>query len=61
MMVDPHVHFHVIPRYSEAAEFEGADLSRMPTWPKPPDVTSALPLTPAQMDALHATLRAAWR
>ena len=60
MMVDPHVHFHVIPRYSGTREFEGSACTDA-TWPKPPDVTSALPLTPAQMGVLHATLRAAWR
>jgi diadenosine tetraphosphate (Ap4A) HIT family hydrolase len=59
MMVDPHVHFHVIPRYSEAREFEGVSC-RDAAWPKPPDVTSALPLSAAQMNALHAALRAAW-
>jgi diadenosine tetraphosphate (Ap4A) HIT family hydrolase len=59
MMVDPHVHFHVIPRYSEPREFEGTTYQDA-AWPKPPDVTSALALTQAQMAALHARLRAAW-
>ena len=59
MMVDPHVHFHIIPRYSSSREFEGSTFADA-NWPKPPDVTSALPLTPAQMTRLHATLRAAW-
>ena len=59
MMVDPHVHFHVIPRYSEARKFEGSTLLDA-AWPKPPDLTSALTLSPAQMSALHAALRAAW-
>jgi diadenosine tetraphosphate (Ap4A) HIT family hydrolase len=59
MMVDPHVHFHVIPRYSEERQFEGI-ACRDTAWPKPPDLASALPLSPAQMNALHAKLRAAW-
>ena len=59
MMVDPHVHFHVIPRYSEAREFEGSTFLDA-AWPKPPDLTSALSLSQAQMSALHAALRAAW-
>jgi diadenosine tetraphosphate (Ap4A) HIT family hydrolase len=59
MMVDPHVHFHVIPRYSEAREFEGSTFVDA-AWPKPPDLTSALALSQAQMSALHAALRAAW-
>jgi diadenosine tetraphosphate (Ap4A) HIT family hydrolase len=58
MMVDPHVHFHVIPRYSEPPAFDGASFPDH-AWPKPPDVTAALPLTPEQMAALHARLRAA--
>lgn len=59
MMVDPHVHFHVIPRYSSSREFEGSTLAD-PTWPKPPDVTSALPLMQPQMTALQAVLKGAW-
>ena len=59
MMVDPHVHFHVIPRYSSSREFEGSTFADS-TWPKPPDVTGALPVTKAQMTALHAVLIAAW-
>jgi hypothetical protein len=47
MMVDPHVHFHVIPRYSEAREFEGSTFLDA-AWPKPPDLTSALTLSQAQ-------------
>ena len=43
MMVDPHVHFHIIPRYagersSTAATF--ADTG----WPGPPDLKSAIAL-----------------
>jgi len=60
MMVDPHVHFHVIPRYSEPQAFDGASFPDL-AWPKPPDVTAALALTVHQMATLHARLRAAWR
>ena len=59
MMVDPHVHFHVIPRYSEPREFDGAKCEDA-AWPKPPDLSKTLPLTPAQMAALQARLLAAW-
>jgi diadenosine tetraphosphate (Ap4A) HIT family hydrolase len=59
MMVDPHVHFHVIPRYPEPREFEGVTYHDA-AWPKPPDLMSTLALTPAQMAALHARLRGAW-
>ena len=60
MMVDPHVHFHVIPRYASSREFGGATCLDA-AWPKPPDLGTTLPLTPAQMSLLHATLRAAWK
>lgn len=40
MMVDPEVHFHVIPRYSGPKEFEGVRFED-PFWPKPPDIFSA--------------------
>lgn len=59
MMVDPHVHFHVIPRYAEPREFEGARCEDA-AWPKPPDLSRALALTAVQMAALQARLRAAW-
>src|ERR1044071_4234923 len=44
MMVDPHVHFHVIPRYATSRDFAGSTWND-PTWPKPPDVTGALKLS----------------
>ena len=40
MMVDPHVHFHVIPRYSGTREWSGLELSDQ-GWPGPPDLKSA--------------------
>ena len=36
MMVDPHVHFHVIPRYSQERMFEGQKFYDY-AWPGPPD------------------------
>src|SRR5207253_7578590 len=36
MMVDPQVHFHVIPRYSARMEMFGEDWHDT-AWPKPPD------------------------
>jgi len=59
MMVDPHVHFHVIPRYSEPREFDGVSCEDA-AWPKPPDLSATLPLSVAQMAALQARLVAAW-
>jgi len=36
MMVDPHVHFHVVPRYSQERTFEGQKFYDY-AWPGPPD------------------------
>ena len=51
MMVDPHVHFHVIPRYSGTRQWDGLDLTDQ-GWPGPPDLKSAAPLSPRQTSAL---------
>ena len=59
MMVDPHVHFHVIPRYSEPRDFDGTRCEDA-AWPKPPDLSKTLPLSAAQMAALQSRLHAAW-
>ena len=40
MMVDPDVHFHVIPRYSSVRHFENAEFQDS-KWPGPPDVTQS--------------------
>ena len=45
MMVDPHVHFHVLPRYSGTKTFAGMDLSDA-GWPGQPDLNSAVKLEP---------------
>jgi len=37
MMVDPVVHFHVLPRYSSDREFEGFTFKDF-SWPKKPDL-----------------------
>ena len=60
MMVDPHVHFHVIPRYEEDQQFEGQTF-RDAGWPKLPDLGSAVTLEPAQRDSLVAYLRDHWQ
>lgn len=59
MMVDPDVHFHVIPRYPGARSFMGADY-RDAGWPGPPDLQSAVTLEPEVRDALLDRLRGAW-
>lgn len=59
MMVDPHVHFHVIPRYS--GERSGAGLTIADAgWPKVPDLGSATALDDAGMEAGTAWLKGFW-
>ena len=52
MMVDPHVHFHVIPRYEGARTCQGVEFPDA-GWPAVPDLGSAVKLTPGQIDALR--------
>ena len=40
MMVDPHVHFHVIPRYDGVRSWNGIAVTDH-GWPKPPDLAQA--------------------
>ena len=56
MMVDPNVHFHVIPRYSGTREWQGLDVADQ-GWPGAPDLKSATQLSPRQISALRDDLR----
>jgi len=56
MMVDPDVHFHVIPRYQHERSF-GDKRYADARWPGPPDVTSKLSLSDADFQALLRELR----
>jgi diadenosine tetraphosphate (Ap4A) HIT family hydrolase len=56
MMVDPDVHFHVLPRYASAREFGGASFVDA-GWPGPPDLAQRLPLSDEQHAELIARLR----
>lgn len=59
MMVDPDVHFHVIPRYSAPREFAGQEFVDA-GWPGPPQLEPAVVLDPAMRDALRQRLVEAW-
>lgn len=59
MMVDPHVHFHVLPRYSEPKSFAGLDL-RDAGWPGQPDLSSAVTLTPEDKERLRDRISQTW-
>jgi diadenosine tetraphosphate (Ap4A) HIT family hydrolase len=57
MMVDPDVHFHVIPRYAAPRRYAGVEFPD-PFWPGPPDVTRGEPLPEAVQAQLVEDLRA---
>jgi diadenosine tetraphosphate (Ap4A) HIT family hydrolase len=59
MMVDPDVHFHVIPRYSVTREFAGATFPDN-GWPGPPALEPAVVPEPAVSEALRTRLIEAW-
>ncbi|BBB10843.1 HIT family protein [Sphingopyxis sp. FD7] len=56
MMVDPHVHFHVLPRYD--GERSGAGLTVPDAgWPGQPDLAQAVKLDESQIAALTGWLK----
>ena len=59
MMVDPHVHFHVIPRYEGVRETRGVTVVDH-GWPKAPALGEAVELAPEPIAALVGHLRAYW-
>ena len=59
MMVDPHVHFHVFPRYSGSRSFGGLDIPDH-GWPKAPDLASAARLDAGGIARGVAELASAW-
>jgi diadenosine tetraphosphate (Ap4A) HIT family hydrolase len=56
MMVDPHVHFHVIPRYEGSREWQGREFVDC-GWPKVPDLGHAVALEGDDLAALTAWLK----
>ncbi|EJL30067.1 HIT family protein [Novosphingobium sp. AP12] len=56
MMVDPHVHFHVIPRYEGAREWQGREFVDC-GWPKVPDLGHGVALEGDALAALVAWLK----
>ena len=60
MMVDPNVHFHVIPRYDGSRSLGGLDIHDT-GWPGPPDLKSALTLDDDALARLKSELISAWR
>ncbi len=60
MMVDPHVHFHAIPRYSGLRSWKGLDFPDA-GWPGPPQLGSAVQLSGEQLGGLVEELLANFR
>jgi len=59
MMVDPNVHFHVIPRYSQARSACGLTIAD-PGWPAMPQLGEAQDISPDERDALRALISEYW-
>jgi diadenosine tetraphosphate (Ap4A) HIT family hydrolase len=59
MMVDPHVHFHALPRYEGSRSRDGANY-RDAGWPGPPALPSAVALSPEQIAAQRSWLKDLW-
>lgn len=59
MMVDPNVHFHVIPRYEGAREWQGREFVDV-GWPKVPDLGHAVALEGEDLAALVAWLKSSF-
>lgn len=55
MMVDPHVHFHVLPRYAEPQVFDATTFTD-PGWPALPDMKFATATSPETAQKLHKAL-----
>lgn len=59
MMVDPDVHFHVLPRYSKAQQFAGLSFDD-PGWPGPPDIAFSNHTDAAARAEIAALLDKSW-
>jgi diadenosine tetraphosphate (Ap4A) HIT family hydrolase len=59
MMVDPDVHFHVIPRYEAAARFEDVAFADH-GWPGPPALAQFTETSGAVTSAITARLKQHW-
>ena len=59
MMVDPHVHFHVIPRYAQPREWKGRTLADA-GWPGQPELGRAVMLDSDAAGQLRGELESAF-
>jgi len=59
MMVDPDVHFHVLPRYQDSRNFSDQEFLDH-GWPGPPDLTQPNPTSQETNHSILAELQAEW-
>ncbi len=59
MMVDKHVHFHILPRYSTSRDIFGVTFVDA-SWPKPPDLSKVVDITDEQYKQSLAQLKDNW-
>jgi diadenosine tetraphosphate (Ap4A) HIT family hydrolase len=59
MMVDPDVHFHVIPRYAGTREHDSVVYPDA-GWPGAPNLSAAVEMSPQQAQAFAASLADVW-
>lgn len=58
-MVDPHVHFHVLPRYAETRSFAETEFADH-AWPGPPDIAAVAHIDDDTAKRLLTALSEAW-
>jgi diadenosine tetraphosphate (Ap4A) HIT family hydrolase len=59
MMVDPHVHFHIFPRYEGSRTFEDVTIGDA-GWPGPPDLKSGQALPAEVLERIRLRLSQMW-
>ena len=59
MMVDPDVHYHVLPRYAAAPEFGGSAFED-PGWPGPPRLDHATETDAVANDSIIEAIKKNW-
>lgn len=60
MMVDPDVHFHVIPRYAAERTFAATEF-RDHAWPGVPDMAGSIPVDDATFGQILGHIRDCWK
>lgn len=60
MMVDKHVHFHVLPRYKSERLVAGVRFEDS-SWPKPPDLSKTVDVTPAAFYEMLGQIKRNWQ